>query len=230
MTTLYTAVGRFERRADEYGRQYPVVIINYQEYMVDIPEMIIWTCLNWRLLDLSQVHALYEQRIREINDIGYTSCENYVERLIQRGLIVSGIGSDSREALYDLLCNLYVVPLASNNIFLKITGFLKFTLFDGMPFHKAKDVFRKEKLSNDEKRIIALVKQTWLSTAEIIKCIETGVYDLSGDGKIMSALYDDDFTTSDNIGYYAELFRNQQLVLVTVANLYLRKLIMFERI
>jgi hypothetical protein len=46
----------------------------------------------------------------------------------------------------------------------------------------------------------------------------------------MEALYDDDYTTCDNIGYYARLFRKQKPILETVANLYLRKLIIFERI
>jgi len=46
----------------------------------------------------------------------------------------------------------------------------------------------------------------------------------------MSAIYDDDVTTCDNIGYYVKSSRKQQPVLETVANLYLRKLIIFERI
>lgn len=228
MITLYTAVGRFERRTGENG-QYPVVMVNRQEYMVDIPEMIIWTCLNWRILDLAQIHALYEQRMRETGSEGFTTCDSYVERLIRRGLIVSGIGDTGGDALYDLLSNLYVIPAVSG-VFVKIATFLKFILLDGAPFHKAKAVFKREKLSGDEKRIMNLAKQAQLSTAEIIKCVETGIYDLSSEEKVMDALYDDDITTSDNIGCYAELFSRQRPVLTSVSNLYLRKLIIFERI
>ena len=92
MTSLYTAVGRFERRTNE-NEQYPVVIVNRQEYMVDIPEMIIWTCLNWRILELPQVEQLYKNMARSANATGYMGCEGYVERLVQRGLIVSGIAA-----------------------------------------------------------------------------------------------------------------------------------------
>jgi hypothetical protein len=77
---------------------------------------------------------------------------------------------------------------------------------------------------------VGLAKQTQLSTAELIKCVECGVYDLSNDDKVMTALYNDDFTTCDNIGSYAKLYRHRRPVLETVANLYLRKPIIFERI
>ena len=56
------------------------------------------------------------------------------------------------------------------------------------------------------------------------------MYDLSSNEKVMAALYDDDVTTCDNIGSYAKLLGRQRPVLETVANLYLRKMIIFERI
>lgn len=229
MTALYTAVGRLERKKDECGRRYPVVIVNRQEYTVDIPELIIWTCLNWRILELPQIQTLFKLRMSDTGSAENTVCENYVERLVHRGLIVSGTGETDSDALYDLLSNLYVVPAVST-FFVRLVAFFKFTLIDGVPFRRAKAVFKQEKLSADEKRIIALAKQAQLSTAEIIKCVETGIFDLSSEEKIMDALYDDDITTSDNIGSYAVLFNAQQPVLVSVSNLYLRKLIIFERI
>ena len=55
--TYYTAVGHFKRRINSHGQSYPVIIINQMEYCVDIQEMALWTALNWRLLDLSQIEA-----------------------------------------------------------------------------------------------------------------------------------------------------------------------------
>lgn len=43
--TIYTAIGHFQRRRTAEG-SYPVIIINEQEYMADLKEMILWTCLN----------------------------------------------------------------------------------------------------------------------------------------------------------------------------------------
>jgi hypothetical protein len=227
MKSLYTAVGRFERRTGENGR-YPVIIVNRKEYAVDIPEMIVWTCCCWRILELPQIGELYSQMAGEAGIDGNISYESCVKRLVRRGLIASGIGETGADALYDLLSGLYIVPVAGS-LLVKITAFLKFIFINRLPLKKAVTVFKNERLSDREKRVIDLARQTGLSTAELIKCVETGVYDLSSDDKVMEAIYNDDETTCDNIPYYAKLLREQQPVLETVANLYLRKLIIFER-
>ena len=48
--TLYTAVGRFERRTNGCNRSCPIILLGGQEYMVDMQEMVIWSMLNWRIL------------------------------------------------------------------------------------------------------------------------------------------------------------------------------------
>ena len=63
LTSLYTAVGRFERRSGENGK-YPVVIVNGKEHMVEIPEMFIWTCCSWRILELPRT-----QIVKGLNDV-----------------------------------------------------------------------------------------------------------------------------------------------------------------
>ena len=226
MEQFYTAVGRYEGRNGENG-SYPVVMVNRKEYMVDVPEMIIWTCCNWRILDFSRLEALSGKLAREAG-LAPADLKPYVNRLLQRGLIVTGLGDTGADALYDLLNGLYIVPVTCG-VFVKALTFLKLILINRMPFHKAKTVFRQEALSDREKRVVGLARQTQLSTAELIKCVETDVYDLSSDDKVMAALYDDDYTTCDNIGSYAMQFAQRIPVLETVANLYLRKLILFER-
>jgi len=170
LTSLYTAVGRFERRTDENG-QHPVVIVNGREHMVNVTEMIIWTCCNWRILELRRIEELYEQMARGAGADVYADIENYVERLYYRGLIVYGSGETGADALYDLLNSLYIVPVTSG-FFVKAMAFLKFILVNRMPLNKAKTVFRKETLSDSEKRVVDLARQTQLSTAELIKCVD----------------------------------------------------------
>ena len=46
--TLYTAVGRFERRTNGCNRSCPIILLGGQEYMVDMQEMVIWSMLNWK--------------------------------------------------------------------------------------------------------------------------------------------------------------------------------------
>ena len=51
MQKYYTAVGRFERKGRLGSLTCPMVIINRKEYVLDIQEMILWTSLNWQIMD-----------------------------------------------------------------------------------------------------------------------------------------------------------------------------------
>ena len=77
---------------------------------------------------------------------------------------------------------------------------------------------------------MALSRQALLSTAELIKCAEVGARDISTDEKLMDALYDDEYTTSDNIPDMMLTAQNRERITAAVANLYLRKQIIFQRV
>ena len=188
MITFYTAIGRFESRSDGPGKKYPVIIVNQKEHMVSIPEMITWTCLNWHVVDMKQARLLFEYQAEQIEDLGYKFQEVYVERLLGRGLITSGVGNTDADALYDLLNNLHVIPVHNSSPLLNLAAFLKFVVLDGAPVQKAKEVFRKEVFDADEQRVVDLIKQVQLSVAEIIKCVELGIYDLPNEDKFIVVL------------------------------------------
>lgn len=227
--TYYTAVGSFQRRTDERGRSYPVILINQKEYYVDIQEMALWTALNWRLLDFGQVQAEYEKLAQGGSIPARRTLEDCLGRLVTRGLAASGSGETDFEALYDLLGGLYVVPL-SESLPLRLAVFLKLTFLKGVSLSKTRELFRKDKPSERESRIMALSRQALLSTAELIKCAEVGARDISTDEKLMDALYNDDDTTSENIADLMLTARSRGWVTEAVANLYLRKQIIFERV
>lgn len=229
MVTLYTAVGRFEKQKDREGRFYPAVIMCGKEYLLSIPEMVVWTLLNWRILELPKIEEMYAAKT-----IGFKNSESgplsmTVTRLLQRGLIVDGIGDTGGDALHDLLGSLRILPLVCG-LPAKILTFLKLFLVRRLPFRKAARVFRKESLTPSEKQVMSLAVQNSLSTAEVMKCVEYGVADVSSDAKLMEALYADEVTTGENLPQYARLFTRRQEVLSAVANLYLRQLILFESI
>ena len=75
-----------------------------------------------------------------------------------------------------------------------------------------------------------LARQALLSTAEIIKCAEKGIHSLPDEESILSGLYDDPYTTSDNISNLVKASPSTEAVTLAVANLYLRQQIIFERI
>ena len=65
MQKIYTAVGRFETRKAGFGKEHPVVMIHKTEHELEINEMIIWSALNWRVLNMAHIERLYNRRLFE---------------------------------------------------------------------------------------------------------------------------------------------------------------------
>ncbi len=102
MSTYYTAVGNFRRKTDRDGNTHPVVIVNRREYLLDMQEMALWTCLNWRIVDECQAEAHYTKLELEQIFSPIRTFEACLKRLVVRGLAVSGTGGTDMDALYDL--------------------------------------------------------------------------------------------------------------------------------
>lgn len=229
MNKLYTAVGRMQMNGSIGGKRCPMVIVNSKEYILDLQEMMLWSILNWRILNEEEALGLYEAKEREV---GYQSNRDYYDclhRLVQRGLVADGYGETAAEALYDLLSGLYIIPI-SENIFLRLFSFVKLTLFNGVPVAVTKMVFGNDKRTDNEKNVMRLANQALMSTAEIIKCVERNKYRFDTEEQLLDVLYHDDITTSDNLAAFTKDLPMCRPVLTSVANLYLRKQIIFERL
>ncbi len=229
LKTLYTAVGRFERRTNGCRRYCPVIILGGKEYMVDIQEMVIWSCLNWRLARMEEIGRFYRKAFPEEREIVNRSWEDCVERLLTRGLLVCGKGDTEYDALYDLLSSMYIIPTDGSG-FLRALSFLKLTLINHVPFRTARRLFHKDRRTEHEKQVMALARQALLSTAELIRCMEKDIRALPTEESVLEGLYDDADTTSDNIGCLMRVSLKSRAVTLAVANLYLRQQIIFERI
>lgn len=225
-STYYTAVGHFRKETDQAGHTYPVILVDQEEYMVDIQEMAVWSILSWRLLQLEQIETKYSDMARALPP-ARRELETCLNRLEVRGLIARGTGENDFEALYNLLGELYVLPI-SESLPLRLATFGKM-LWEGVPFSKAKELFQKDKPSEREALVMDLCRQRLVSTAELIKCAEAGATDISTDEKLMEVLIDDDYTSSDSLAF--EMLQAKQRIPITmaVANLYLRKQVIFER-
>ena len=191
--------------------------------------MALWTALNWRLLGFSQIEAEYNKLDQDCTIPARRTLEDCLGRLCTRGLVASGTGETGFEALYDLLGGLYVTPLSAS-LPLRLATFLKLTVLKGVSISKARELFRRDRPNKQEAQVMALSRQALLSTAELVKCAEVGAKDISTDEKLMDALYNDDDTTSDNIVDMMLTAESRERVTVAIANLYLRKQIIFQRV
>ena len=227
-TNLYTAVGKFHVRGSVGNMRCPLVTIGGREFILDMQEMMLWTVLNWRILTEDEIYLLYEKKVQETGFMSARSAEECVRRLVQRGLIAKGSGDTGEDALYDLLSELYVIPI-SENLFLRMISFIRLTLFSRLPYSVTKKIFSKDKRNDSEKKVMRLANRAILSTAEIIKCIDQNVLSFTTDEDLLNVLYHDEYTTSDNIAYAVRSLPQCRPVITSIANLYLRKQIIFER-
>ncbi|MBQ8848751.1 MAG: hypothetical protein IJ011_00280 [Clostridia bacterium] len=224
---LYTAVGTFKQRRGPKGMTYPYVELGKQEYVLDMQEMVLWTVLNWRILDEGEVKLLYEKKLVELKLDYHKTFETCLYYLVQRGLIAEGKGNIGEDALYDLLSNLYVVPIPQN-VLLRMFSFVRLT-FKGVPLTSTRKLLKGDKRTNGEKKVMRIANQAIFSTAELIKCVEQDKTKFDCDEDILDALYSDEFTTSENIAYSVRSSLACRPVLIDVVNLYLRQQIVFGR-
>ncbi len=226
--TIYTAVGHLLRKRGEDGASYPVVLLGRKEYGMDVQELVVWAALSWQFLTMEEIREKYAVYMDKLPSERRT-LEDCVARLKTRGLIACGEGDTGAEALYDLLSALYVVPV-SEKLTLRLLAFWRLVVGHGVSVERAATLFRRDRRSEREAQVMALVRQAVLSTAELIQCAEVGATDISTDVKLLDALYVDPDVTCDNLPDLMRGVKSRDSVMLAVANLYLRKQIILERV
>ena len=228
MKMLYTAVGIFKLKNQGKNNVYPTVILSGNECRLDVQEMMIWSALNWRITDDKQLHTYYSEQKKKSGVVFSRSYTDTLNRLIVRGLVACGRGENGEEALYDLISGLYIIPLYQSP-FIRIISFLRMVFIFKLPYEKAKVLFERDKKNKNERRIMKLAFSAPMSTAEIVKCIDKNIDFILNEDDVMEFLYDDKFTTSENIAESVRGLSSVRTVLTAVSNLYLRRQILFER-
>lgn len=227
--TLYTAVGRMTRTKDYQGIECPMIILGGKEYMLDLQELLLWTCLNWRIARKEEIEVFYNRLSKGSGYVPTRTLNACISRMLTRGLIVSGTGETEYDALYDLLSAMYIIPVCGKPL-LQFLTVARLVLLNRVKLSIAGKILRRDRKSEDEQRVMDLARQALLSTAEIIRCVEMDVTNLPNSDSIMEAIYNDRETTSDNIGALVKTAPCTKEVLVAVANLYLRKQLIFDRV
>ena len=134
----------------------------------------------------------------------------------------------------NVLCPLLRMPLGiiptSGSALVRGVSFMKLVFSRRVSVGQALKLFRKDRRTDYESRVMRLSRQALLSTAEIIKCVEQDVFSLPSERVLMEKVYGDSETTCQNIASLMKNSRSSQAVTLAVANLYLRQQIIFERI
>lgn len=87
---------------------------------------------------------------------------------------------------------------------------------------------RNAQLSPNEERVLHLVRQTPLSTAELARCFEKNIRDVSSSEKVISGIYPEEELDQEHIANEEALSEQSKVVLEAVSNLYLRRQVILE--
>lgn len=230
---LYTCAGHLQLREKQRNERYPVVILNRRAHLLTPMELILWSRLCWRFRDLGHLRREYEAAAKDAllpeEQRQEEAFDQALQRLLARGLVAAGEGDCPVDALYDLVSDLYISPI-DDGFWRRLTLTSKLVAAGHAAPATVRSIFPKDRATEQERRILELSRQALLSTAELIKCEESGVLDLSGGDKVLSALYYDDHTTYCNIAQLMQESPARDGVVLAVSNLYLRKQIVFQRV
>lgn len=223
MVKYYIALGRLE-----VHNRIPTIISCEKENRLTVAEFILWTSLSRNILNKESLESEFNRRLhinRIFEDISF---EQTLNRLEMRGLAASGEDYLSAGALYNLVKNLYILPLGRVSTIKRYAAFVYFLLFKGVPLDKCRQCLKKQSYSELDNKIITLVKRTDITIAELIKVCENNLWNIKNEDEIMDKLYADS-EDSRNIENYSVFSKCQNDILTAVVNLYLNGQLIFDK-
>ena len=225
MMTFYTAVGTCRIRKED-DMKVPYIQKLGRLHAISVPEFLIWSILLWQVMTYEELKEIYDMQLEEM-DIEGPDFDKLLSLLVKRKLIAKGIGYTGIDALYNMLADAFIIPYRVSDLkrFRKLLGLClrgRVSILDML-----KSV-RESKFDSDEQRVIDLVEQTPLSTAELVRCFERGIRDVSTPTKVIEGVYIDVDSDQEHIKNEEASASSRNDVLRAVSNLYLNRKIVFE--
>ena len=199
MIRLYTAVGTF--KFNKHGL--PTIVCADREYGLTSMELVLWSCLSFRILTYDELRKEFYEKERELHVLSEEEFDQYLNRLLQ------------------------AVP---NSIPVKLLTFVKLLLSRKVPLKTALCIFHSVRLDPLESQVMQLLKNQDLSAAEVILCNENHISHLKDSTALMEALYNDEKTDYNTLVTSARTSSSRIPVLSAIANLYLKQQIILQQI
>ena len=204
----------------------PLIVVDGEEKALSKSEFILWTSLNWKILNKESLGKEFDRRMKKYGIDSEMSFEQTLNRLKTRGLVAGESDYLAVDALYNLLKDLYVVPLGIVGNFKKAMIF-GCMLIDGMPLDKCREAMADFDLKGLEKQIVVFSKRLKVSGAELIRISDKGLWDIMSEDDIVPLAYDE-HEDIDSLGNCTRFSKSKAEVLEAIVNLYLKKQIVFE--
>lgn len=225
MMTFYSAIGSY-RIKNQNGRKVPYIQRLGKLHPISIPEFVIWSTLLWEVLTYYELKGFYESQM-DMLEGDKPDFDQLLNLLVKRKLVSKGLGYTGRDALYNMLSDAFVVPYHVSPG-RKTWQLLKMVSRGTLRLADIILGTKKRSLTEDEHRVMGLVEQTPLSTAEIIRCFERNITDVSSAEKVINGIYGSEDSDQRHISneQFHSVYTNP--VLEAISNLYLNRQILLE--
>lgn len=204
----------------------PLVVAEGEAKPLSQSEFILWTSLHWNVMDKESLKAEFERRMRKYHFDLDVAFEWTLNGLKERDLIVSKSDYLAVDALYNLVKDLYVVPLGTVNVFKKAM-MLGIMLINGVPFDKCREEMDDFNLNCLEKQIVVFSKRLKVSGSELIRISDKDLWNIKHEDDIVPLAYAEN-EDMNSLGNYTRFSKDKTKVLEAIVNLYLKKQIVFE--
>ena len=225
MMTFYSAIGSY-RIKNQNGRKVPCIQRLGKLHPISIPEFVIWSTLLWEVLTYDELKGFYDSQMRMLEG-EKPDFDQLLDLLVKRKLVSKGLGYTGRDALYNMLSDAFVVPyhISTGR---KTWQLLKMLSKGTLQLVDILLGTKKRTLTEDENRVLELVEQTPLSTAEIIRCFERNIIDVSSAEKVINGIYGTEDSDQRHISneQFHSVYTNP--VLEAISSLYLNRQILLE--
>lgn len=205
----------------------PIVVVEDDAKALSQVEFILWTSLYWNVMNKESLKAEFNRRMRKYNLNEDVSFEQTLNRLKTRGLVASKSDYLAIDALYNLVKDLYVVPLGTVNSFKKAMIFSYMLFIQGVPLYKCREAMCDFDLKELEKQIVSFSKRLKVSVAELIRISDKDLWDIKSEDDIVSLAYEE-HEDIDTLGNCTRFSKDKNKVIEAIVNLYLKKQIVFE--
>ena len=226
MMTFYSAIGSYRIKKEDDTKVAYIQKLG-KLYPISVPEFFIWSTLLWEVMTYQELKQTYDQ-VTDSSGLKLPPLDDMFEMLVRRKLVVKGIGYTGRDALYNMLSDAFVVPYRTSSAktawnALQLWMRKKLVLGD-----ISRALKEHRSIDTNEKRVISLVEQTPLSTAELIRCFERDIYDVSTPDKVIEQVYPQDEVDQFSMANEEANAKNANSVLQAVSNLYLARRVILE--
>lgn len=225
MITFYAAIGCYRVKTED-GKKSVYIQKLGKYHPISIPEFAIWSSLLWEVMTYDELKKAYTDVMR-LQQSSTPDFDQMLAMLIKRRLVISGIGYTGVDALYRMLADAFVVPyrIAPPK---KVWCILRLLAKGKLPIADVFTAIRARKLTDTEQKVLGLIEQTPLSTAELVRCFERNITDVSTAEKVIASLYAEDASTQKHIANEEVCSVSANPVLEAASNLYLARQVILE--